>query len=157
MIFRKEHNCNFWLFRGVIGDRPVDVIEASYGTRAIRTNDGLENLKHDSRTSLTFAEIQEATKLRLSVLLIDCEGCIEYIFSDQEKSQLAETLSNVRVIILEQDMPIGAPDCKVDCVDYAVWEKRFLDAGFIQQVKYKDHAFPFIHHAAYVRKAVVAN
>lgn len=91
------------------------------------------------------------------MLLIDCEGCIEYIFSEKEKSNLAETLSRVRVIILEQDMPVGAPDCKVDCVDYSAWEKRFLDAGFIQAVKYRDHAFPFIHHAAYIRKPAVAN
>lgn len=136
----------------------MDVQENSYGTRAIRNTNSKAPMdattgRQPSRTTLTFQEIQSVTSLRFSVLLIDCEGCIEYIFSEQEKLQLNTTLANVRAILLEKDMPVGAPDCKVDCVDYEVWKKRFLDAGFAEVVNFQDRAFPFIYHTAYLRNA----
>ena len=135
----------------------MEVLENSYGTRAIRTNNNKAttdaNGRQLSRMALAFQEIQSITYLRFSVLLIDCEGCIEYIFSEQEKLHLNTTLANVRVILLEKDMPVGAPDCQVDCVDYAVWNQRFLDAGFAEVVNFQDRAFPFIYHTAYARNA----
>lgn len=135
---RHVHNCNFILFMGVVGPCPVEVVRASYATRA--TPSAAER-NGFSRTSLTFKEIQTITGLTFTALMIDCEGCVASLFLG-DRLPLRELLQYVDTIIMEGDMPIGAPDCHANCVNYTSWVYKFHDAGFdlvesTQEVRYK--------------------
>ena len=46
------------------------------------------------------------------------------------KYLFSRLLRSVQTIVLEGDMPIGAPDCAENCVDYALYVSKLGDAGF---------------------------
>lgn len=168
---RREHNCNFWLLRGVIADQPAVISGTFYSTRASSAGRGTKPHRtsalaprdrcpqHKSsnrqgsvlpKQHYTFAEIQNVTSLQFSALLIDCEGCIETAFLGNAEP-LSSLLKNVNTVILEADMPLGAADCQQDCVDYAKWVTAFSSAGLNQVQKTQDPVYTKIYHYVFQR------
>lgn len=148
-----SHFCNYWLVRGVISDRPSVVSSGLYATRttgATKRIGGETGNAKISKSFFTFNEIQELTNLRVSVLLIDCEGCINYLFNGNGVA-LKDLLIDVRLIILEGDMSIKSKDCRFECVDYDKWENTFNSVGFITARKIVDPVFPSIFHYVFHR------
>lgn len=147
---RYTHKCGGWLVRGVISDRGVTTVEENgYATRAVAKDAGRgPNLL---KTSFTLNEIQNITGLHLTALIIDCEGCLPFLF--QGASSIRDALANIRVILMEGDMPKGAPDCKHDCVDYIAWENKFADAGFTMIEKEQDKLFPWIYNYVFEKQS----
>jgi hypothetical protein len=85
--------------------------------------------------------------------MIDCEGCVDTLFRGTGKP-LLELLSNVDTIILEGDMPVGAPDCLFDCVDYLSWHMKFSDAGLTLVEEIQDDLYVWIKTYVYKRRAL---
>ena len=175
---RRTHKCNFWLLRGVIGSQPAEVSGTFYSTRTVSKSETPKNgvglsgaksaFKADinglacgtqpnadadavtlSKQHYTFEEIQSTTHLKFTALLIDCEGCIETMFSNT--TSLATQLSSVNTIILEADMPIGAEDCTRDCVDYSKWVADFASMGLKVVYKEQDPVYVKIYHYVFKR------
>lgn len=162
---RKTHRCSFWLLRGVVADKPASVSGMFYSTRATASNTtrtqssrmvpdrcqpSSAQLAVAPKRHYTFSEIQKATGQRFSALLIDCEGCIETLFAGNHMP-LSELLREVRTIILEADMAVGAADCTHDCVDYSKWVETFKTAGLNFVRKTQDPVFPKIQHYVFQR------
>lgn len=159
---RASHHCNFWLLRGVVGNEPVVIDGTSYATRSVSGKGKLNSPVHSScghnldprtevmNTVYSYEKIQEVTGLSFTALLIDCEGCIDFMFRGNSKP-LPQLLSNVHTILLEGDMPVGAPDCKINCVDYDKWAKDFVSMGFVQVEKNLDTKHPWIYHYVFQR------
>jgi hypothetical protein len=164
---RHTHNCHFLLLRGAVSDRPVTIDGTFYSTRsvAVKATRGAkgwqgpqdrcttdQNLSAMSpKRSYTYEEIQEVTKLRFTALLIDCEGCIDSVFAGNV-APLGELLKDVKTIVLEADMPVGAQDCTHDCVDYAVWiaKLKAIELEVVETVQ--DPVYPKIFHYVFQRK-----
>ena len=146
---RHNHFCNFFLLKGTIGNSSVVVTDSvSYATRAKK------QLHHQAsindKNYFNLEEIQKITNVQLNVLLIDCEGCIQYMFEGEK--DLGQSLKNIRLILLEGDMAIGEVECKENCVDYSEWQKKFESIGFAVIEKLKDPVFPSIYHYVFKRE-----
>jgi hypothetical protein len=157
---RHSHRCNFWLVKGNIADRHVDVIQNSYGTRSTPKNETSEEVvkrtSQHGHSSFNFEDIQVITGVKLTALLIDCEGCIETLFNtnsvqDNSPARLAPLLRHVKTILLEGDMPVGARDCTFNCVNYTTWEHNFNAIGLKTTVKEQDGRYPWIIHYVFQR------
>jgi hypothetical protein len=168
---RHTHNCHFWLLRGAVSDRPVNINGIFYSTRSVPINGSRgakgwlgpqdlctaeQKLPASSqptsiKRSYTYEEIQEVAKLRFTALLIDCEGCITSLFAGNS-APLGELLRDVQTIILEADMPVGALDCTQDCVDYTVWIAKLKEIGLEVVDTVQDPVYPKIFHYVFQRK-----
>ena len=163
---RHDHNCDFWLLRGVVADREPHIVTAqSYGTRTffddddISTSLSLSKVKDTSsspRAAFSLADVQSLTKLQLTALVIDCEGCIDSMLPS-DLAELCQALVHVRTIVLEGDMPMReiAPgsDCERACTNYTAWEERFNKLGFSTTVAEVDDMFPWIINYAFGRRS----
>jgi hypothetical protein len=149
---RHVHLCSFWLVRGVIADRAASTTQNGYASRGIPN----QNDDHDKlvRSHYTLGEIQNITGLRLTVLVVDCEGCLPFLFpADKGDDGVRTALAHVRVILMEGDMPIApGTDCSHDCVDYKEWEDRLQRVGFTMAEKSVDSQFPWINNYIFVRE-----
>lgn len=103
-----------------------------------------------ARQHYTLEEIQRVTNITLSALLIDCEGCIESMFAGNSQT-LSAVLSKINTIILEADMPVGAPDCEHNCVDYSKWVSLFESIGLKVVFKQQDPMYTRIYHYVFRR------
>ena len=147
---RHTHNCAGWTVRGVIADAPATTNNRSYGTRSIPVAQTAASRRRH-RHSFTFEEIQIITGLTVSALMIDCEGCLEMLFRGSSKP-LGQLLEHVNTIIMEGDMPIGAPDCEFACVNYTQWHEKFRDAGLQLVESIRDDQFLWIYTFVYRRE-----
>jgi hypothetical protein len=147
---RIAHSCNFWIYHGVISNESVIVEQSSYATRAVASPTTRKGKGKVPTGYMEFDEIQKATGVQFNALLIDCEGCLEGMFRNKAGNdtmeQLASYLQQVEVIIIEADMPVGAPDCMDNCVDYKAWLQRFESIGFTKVHEKKDTVYSFIYH-----------
>lgn len=118
---RKSHNCNFHAVLGVVSSVPMSMMHngpKSYATMTV------EAAKHSRRghthllPSISASQLQERLALRFSVVLVDCEGCIDTLFKHNKA-----LLDQVRLVLLEED---GALQRR----EYDTWYGRFRDAGF---------------------------
>jgi FkbM family methyltransferase len=129
---RASHYCNFWLLRGVISDSAYTIKKSSdaetWATRVSFT--GKEDSTASERKSLTFAEVMDLTGVVPTVLIIDCEGCLNSIFRGAD---LSAVLAPVRVVIMEADNPGGMSD-----KSYEAWETTFAEHGFSMKEKSVD-------------------
>ncbi len=162
-----RHRCSFWTLRGVISNQGHLITLQSYGTRAGPVRPEVVELPQPDQLSdfLTLQEVQLATNLTFTTLLIDCEGCIESLFLERSNitsitgeygrqfdlSRFRKALASVRTIILEADMGHIAPDCFQSCVRYDVWQERFQALGFTQVLQERDAHFWFIDHFVFQR------
>lgn len=153
---RHSHHCASWVFRGVVSDR--DMVHPGSGedrgrSKLVAHGGGASSASGgNSRVTphLSYTQLQQATGVNFTALVIDCVGCIDYLFRGNNAS-LCETLAGVRVVILKGDVAAGSPDCKSGCVDYDKWEKLFAALGFAMEEKKEAEFSPGLHTFAFVR------
>jgi hypothetical protein len=173
-----KHRCAFWTLRGVATSLQVTVSPASYATRTSMggwqravgsgSGSGGEGSSSTNRSStssdpaaasgaslvsMSLSKIQQQVGFRFTVLLIDCEGCIDSLFLNDEGMELKESLQNVQTIILEADMKVHTPHCLKNCVDYDKWEVGLHQLGFETVHRKQDVLFGFIEHYVFQRKS----
>ena len=185
---RRRHRCNFWLLRGVVADQPAVAASAAgalggglYSTRTLPRKESPGDRLRLGHRSYGLQELQAATNISLTALLIDCEGCIQRLFRSPRDAESApgqhnnnlltdsvgvekkepsyptvdevrRLLHGVHTIILEADMPRGAQDCHFDCVDYSKWEALFNEAGLQTVSRSPDPIYRAIIHYVFRRK-----
>ncbi|KAJ1424702.1 hypothetical protein B484DRAFT_398180 [Ochromonadaceae sp. CCMP2298] len=150
---RHTHRCSFWLLRGAVAEGPVRVTGSMYSTRSVHSKASADTGGGSGRQSYTFERIQQVTNLSFTALLIDCEGCIESLFSGC--APLPQLLQGVRTIMLEGDMPKGAPDCAYNCVDYSTWIAKFDSMGLKLTHSEQDPVYKKIFHYVFQRNSTV--
>ena len=79
-------------------------------------------------------EIEEVSGLKFDTLLIDCEGCAQYMMDE-----LGPVIkSQVRTILVEADMGNDGGDCTANCMDYKKFFAYLVLNGFKQVDKFND-------------------
>jgi FkbM family methyltransferase len=147
---RAVHRCAFHLLHGTVGARPQRMVGSStagddYGTRTVAAVDEPRASSSHSRSAalphFSVAEAERRMGLAFSVALVDCEGCIDDLFSGEGVARLLQTL---RLVIIEQDAS--------DIVDYTAWGERLRAHGF-ERVWLLADSFPVkrMRHSAWQR------
>ena len=104
---RDAHNCSFHILRGVVGDTPI-ALSRKYGHYATQTRLALPGEhSRDVVRSIDVASVERHLGRRFDTLLIDCEGCIRYLFNDAASE--AEMLDGIQLILMEHDTNKAAP------------------------------------------------
>eukprot|EP01040_Poterioochromonas_malhamensis_P012998 gene12998-14251_t len=134
-----------------VSDVPFVVVDQGYGTRTFTQPNATKEVITASSSHMMLHQLHKVMDMQFTVLLIDCEGCITHLLSDNLQ-RLSHLLRHVRVILLEGDMGTKAPDCSKDCVDYDIWKKTFMGIGFAVVEETTDPRFTFINHYVFVRK-----
>lgn len=168
---RQFHQCNFWIYRGVVSSRSSSQMKlqsASYDTRTIpaqisRNSNESSNLL----PSVTIKQLEDKLKLRFNVLLIDCEGCINHLFNQpntlpdknatlfkEQVELLHNDLIYVKTIILEADMSHQSSTCVDYCVDYKRWLYYLRLVGFRVITNIQDPEFFDIIHYVLQRSSL---
>lgn len=147
----KSHSCASTVFFGAVSDVPLAVLNQGYGTRTLKPLNATKEVITAASSHMMLHQLHKVMDMQFTVLLIDCEGCITHLLPDNLQ-RLAHLLRRVRVILLEGDMSTLAPDCFIDCVDYDIWKKRFMEIGFDVVEETTDPNLRFIKHYAFVRK-----
>eukprot|EP01040_Poterioochromonas_malhamensis_P012997 gene12997-14250_t len=147
----KSHSCASTVFFGAVSDVPLAVLDQGYGTRTLQPLNATKEVITASSSHMMLHQLHKVMDMQFTVLLIDCEGCITHLLPDNLQ-RLSHLLRHVRVILLEGDMSNLAPDCFIDCVDYDIWKKRFMEIGFAVVEETTDPNLRFIKHYAFVRK-----
>ena len=131
----------------------MSIKEASYATRSVPLPQQSNSINAvPAIDNLTLLRIQYLTGLKFSVLLIDCEGCINSLFGAiSDVQSLRSSLKGVTTIILEADMSIRDPLCEVLCVDYSFWISQFERIGFNTVYQEPDAKFSSIVHYVFHR------
>ena len=124
-----------------------------YATRTMRLGEGESAQQQNSTTNWSLEDIQIITGLVFDTLVIDCEGCIIYLLPLESGSRLARSLRHVHTIVLEGDMPLGAPDCESACVDYAQVIKALSEAGFSLGTVTPEPLYPHILYYVFTKSA----
>ena len=118
---RLSHNCNFHAVLGVVSSVPMAMMIHGPERYATMT---VEAARHPRREhtrvlpSISVTELQRRLDLRFSVVLVDCEGCIDTLFKHNEA-----LLDQVRLVLLEEDGGLQRRE-------YDAWYERFHYAGF---------------------------
>lgn len=173
------HNCSMYIVKFPIGDSDIEMKLDSYGTRGIplppSPKSTIDSFESKNKRHFSYNEIQDIVGFKFTALLIDCEGCIRYLFGKEsikgQRKSLQYMLRYVDTIILEGDM--GKNNKKLvqeslnyesnklksgksrvchECVDYDKWEKIFVMLGFRVQVKIQDKLFKDIYHYVFKRQ-----
>lgn len=148
---RKSHHCSFFIVHAPIGNSTVSVGKGNYETIASYSNMPQKRDESGRPNFYTFSELEAALDVRFDALLIDCEGCIDFLFEDNGRS-LRQVLSNINLIIIEADNPTGpSSPCTLACVDYGVWLQKLGSAGFRVVRKLQDTKFKWIMHCVLLR------
>lgn len=98
---RDKHHCNFHIVKGSVGDKPL--LKAGGGEYDTFTKVAAENeLKNEELiAAFDFQAIERHVGFKINTLLIDCEGCVDAIFS----GKTAKLLDQVSLILIEEDNP----------------------------------------------------
>lgn len=96
---RAIQQCSFALMRGSISQGSLVLAPRGYDTRtrAARANETRGVVPH-----LSFRALEELTGYRFNTLLIDCEGCIGSLLTEEDAS---DVLSGIDVVLMEHDLP----------------------------------------------------
>jgi FkbM family methyltransferase len=151
---RYLHHCNFWIYRGMVSSKPgsMAISPGSYDTRTLPSSHVSVENNPLSTKSMTINEIQNQLKMTFNVLLIDCEGCIQFLFHENEPEVLKKELQAVETIILEADMSTKSLSCTSNCVDYGKWISLLHENGFQLIYQKLDPDFSDITHYIFKRK-----
>jgi FkbM family methyltransferase len=151
---RYLHHCNFWIYRGMVSSKPgsMAVSPGSYDTRTLPSSLTTNEKSSPSTKSMTINEIQNQLNMTFNVLLIDCEGCVQFLFHENEPDVKKKELQAVETIILEADMSTKSLSCTSNCVDYGKWIKLLQENGFQLIYQKPDPDFSDITHYIFKRK-----
>ena len=143
---RRSHRCSFYIVHEPIGNSTVSVGRGNYETIASYSETPQKKTSDGRYTFYTYSEIETATQVRFDTLLIDCEGCIAFLFEDNDRS-LKDVLRSVNLIIIEADNPSGPTSpCVHSCVDYPDWIGRLHAIEFRTVRQERDSKFKWIIH-----------
>lgn len=106
------------VFHGVVGDFPVVMDLAGYGTQARKMTLASESRKVENAT---FLEVQESFSVEFDTLMADCEGCVEDFIRHCLEHNV---LKQFETVIYEMDRP--------DACDYPWIETVLKDAGMVK-------------------------
>jgi FkbM family methyltransferase len=128
-----SHSCNARMLRGAVSSTDLHVAaklnkKRGYSNRPVEKGGKVV-------PGFRFHEVQEALGKKVDTLLIDCEGCAQFMMdqiSDPIKS------GQIKLIIIEGDMPVGAKDCKKNCMDYEKFFGFLTENGFEMVDKFND-------------------
>lgn len=151
----ESHNCNVHILHGILGSRPLVFYPGNYASRI-----GLDDFAPGGVEvpNYSFDEVEQALGRKIDSLLIDCEGCAQYMMD-----QIEPKLNQINVILIEADMGDNGGDCKKNCMDYASFIRTIEAAGLVMVEKKNDcdsdwHGAPqgtwcgpWIWHYAFVR------
>lgn len=93
---RKTHNSYFTVYRNVISDKPKSIVCAGYGTYTVdaTSTDDEKNMA----PIIKLQDIIDYHKCNFTVLVADCEGCLEEFINDN-----LDFIKQLRLITYEQD------------------------------------------------------
>ncbi len=136
---RDAHCCAFHVVQGTVATRPLVLNRASRGYNQ-RTRPASPNASSASGALPNFdvAQVERAVGHRINAALIDCEGCMDYVLSD-------DLLSRLELLLIEEDQR--------DVVDYPAWHAKLRARGFRRAWYAKDtyDADTDIVHSAWIR------
>jgi FkbM family methyltransferase len=140
---RQAHHCNFHLVRGTVSDVPLKMAPLLSPNGAFGQRTDTTHRPHQSVPNHDFRDLQHMLGRKITVALIDCEGCIQHCLF------LPDLMAQLELIIIEEDMytrnQTRAQDARVD---YDAWYLRLHKAGFTQVWRSHDTAsFRRLGHA----------
>jgi len=129
----RAHSCNARMLRGAVSSTDLHVASK------LNVKRGYSNRPVDKGGKVVpgfrFNEVEEALGKKVDTLLIDCEGCAQFMMD-----QISEPIKSgqIKLIIIEGDMPVGAKDCKKNCMDYQKFFGFLSENGFEMVDKFND-------------------
>merc|ERR1719188_2372345 len=129
----KSHQCNAHVLRGAVSAVDLHMspklnVKRGYSTRALQKGGVLV-------PGFRFHEVEAALGKKVDTLLIDCEGCAQDMMD-----QLGPAIESgqIKLLLIEGDMPVGAKDCHSHCMDYKKFFAYLAKHGFEQVDKFND-------------------
>jgi len=129
----KSHECNAHLLRGAVSSVDLHMaaklnVKRGYSNRALQKGGVLV-------PGFRFSEVEAAIGKKVDTLLIDCEGCAQDMMD-----QLGPAIESgqIKLLLIEGDMPVGAKDCHSHCMDYDKFFDYLALHGFEQIDKFND-------------------
>jgi len=125
-----SNNCHAHVLQGVVASTPsfMPAGNTFYNAQSSKQPIGVQV------PIFKFDDIESALGLKVDTLLIDCEGCLPDLME-----QIGPKLDHqIDLILLEADMPTGAPDCQGKCVDYSKFITFLIQHGFTMVDNFND-------------------
>lgn len=107
---KKKSDSHFFIVKGIISETKLSLEKSGYGTTQIE--DKSSTLPH-----FTFDQVKAMVDKPFTVLVADCEGCIQQFLNEN-----TEILQTLRLILLEEDQG--------DKCDYKAVKKLLHDYNF---------------------------
>jgi len=129
----KSHECNAHLLRGAVSSVDLHMaaklnVKRGYSNRALQKGGVVV-------PGYNLHEVESALGKKVDSLLIDCEGCAQDMMD-----QLGPVIESgqIKLLLIEGDMPVGAKDCHSHCMDYKKFFAYLEKHGFEQVDKFND-------------------
>jgi FkbM family methyltransferase len=116
---KQNSQSQFQIIKGLISNKKFSLTNDSYASRQIV--DESSTIPH-----VSFQQVKAMVGVPFTVLVIDCEGCIEHFLTENE-----EVLDTVRLILMEEDVP--------DTCNYTAVKKLLSNYSF-KEVKPGGHS-----------------
>ena len=128
---RASHNCRFYVVAGTVSDVSLAMPRIThYGTAShvARANES------NTAGNLALAEVERRMSAKLTVALIDCEGCMAHAVNAP-----GDLLGRVSTVLIEEDHaassptgsgPYGKQGQRDGEVDYRYWHRILRERGF---------------------------
>eukprot|EP00747_Dinoflagellata_sp_TGD_P033997 gnl/TRDRNA2_/TRDRNA2_136979_c0_seq4.p1 gnl/TRDRNA2_/TRDRNA2_136979_c0~~gnl/TRDRNA2_/TRDRNA2_136979_c0_seq4.p1 ORF type:complete len:325 (-),score=27.92 gnl/TRDRNA2_/TRDRNA2_136979_c0_seq4:340-1314(-) len=161
-----SNNCKAHVLQGVVGSKAVEMnLYTGYAAQTGTSKHDQNNASVQHPPVFSFEDAELLFDAKVDTLLIDCEGCAEYMM-DQIGPKLK---SQIKLVLLEADMPSDHPEqCPNHCMDYHPFFTFLKDNGFSKVDQFNDCDFsrsgapngtwcgPWIEHYAFRRDVVDA-
>jgi len=129
----KSHECNVHLLRGAVSSVDLHMaaklnVKRGYSNRALQKGGVVV-------PGFNLHEVESALGKKVDTLLIDCEGCAQDMMD-----QLGPVIESgqIKLLLIEGDMPVGAKDCHSHCMDYKKFFTYLEKHGLKQVDKFND-------------------
>lgn len=111
---KENSNSKFHIIKGLLSNKKFSLAKGGVRTRQVED-------KESTMPHFSFDEVTKLVNKPFTVLVADCEGCIEHFLTEN-----VEILENLRLVLLEEDEP--------DNCNYAIVKQLFNDYS-LKQVK----------------------
>ena len=111
---KENSKSKFHIIKGLLSNKKFSLAKGGVRTRQVED-------KESTMPHFSFDEVKTLVNTPFTVLVADCEGCIEHFLTEN-----VEILENVRLVLLEEDEP--------DKCNYSVVKKLFNDYS-LKEVK----------------------
>lgn len=148
---RETNRCNFAIAKGVVSKTPLRFYPSHIGY-ASKTRSWATGGKEVDRIT-EVGDIERSIGAAISVLLIDCEGCIASVFAGPN----VQLLQRVRLILIEEDGPSPTATNFQGFKDnastfYQPFFDMFVAAGFERRWHIADTPGFVMGHSAWLRR-----